>query len=187
MYPKYQSGAIIIASYNLHEDDRVFVLFSKEFGLLHVRAISLRKEQSKLRQAISGYLVSKLTIIHGKSGWRLVEVSDAMWHISEIDSRNLRHLYRVFKTILDYTPSEEPHTEIYFILETLINNMSFVKTGREYELMSLAAEHDILAELGYIDARPRYFVDDLLKYEEVENNRQAVINKIMLAKQSSQL
>ncbi len=147
MYPKYQTEAIVLMSYPLKEADKAFLVWTKDFGKLHLRAAGIRKEESKLRQQASFYLKIKVTILQGKSGWRLLELADPSYPVSDFESKELQKLLSPFKLLLKLSPSFEANKKIFCILDTLLKNY------REHNIdeLSTAASFSILAELGYTD------------------------------------
>jgi recombinational DNA repair protein (RecF pathway) len=72
MYEKYQTEALVLRSYERGEADRVFALFTREFGLVWARASSVRRESSRLRYSLQNYSISNVSLVRGKTGWRAV-------------------------------------------------------------------------------------------------------------------
>lgn len=72
MYQKYQTEAIVLRSYEYREADRVFALFTEEFGYVWARASAVRRESSRMRYALQNYAHANVSLVRGSSGWRLV-------------------------------------------------------------------------------------------------------------------
>lgn len=70
MYQKYQTDALVLGSRESGENDRVFALFTREFGLVRARASSVRSEKSRMRYALQNYSRVGLSLVRGKRGWR---------------------------------------------------------------------------------------------------------------------
>ncbi len=75
MYQKYQTEALILRSRESGESDRVYTLYTRDFGLVHARASSVRSEISKMRYALQSYSHANVSLVRGKRGWRLAGAS----------------------------------------------------------------------------------------------------------------
>lgn len=72
MYQKYATDALVLGSRERGEADKVFALYTCDFGLVHARASAVRTEQSKMRYALQHYERSRVVLVKGKHGWRVV-------------------------------------------------------------------------------------------------------------------
>ena len=89
MYQKYQTEAIVLRSYERGEADRVFALYTKEFGFVWARASAVRRENSRQRYALQNYGLATLGLVRGTSGWRVVGAS-ALAHIESHAARSTK-------------------------------------------------------------------------------------------------
>ncbi len=71
MYQKYQTEALILGSREYGEADKVFALYTLDFGLVRARASAVRSEGSKMRYALQNYSHVSVALVRGKRGWRL--------------------------------------------------------------------------------------------------------------------
>lgn len=71
MYQKYYTEALVLGSREQGESDRVFTLFTKDFGLVRARASAVRTENSRMRYALQHYSHVQVGLVRGKRGWRL--------------------------------------------------------------------------------------------------------------------
>ena len=69
---KYVTKCIVIESYDRGEHDRVYKLFTREYGMVLAHAKSIRKLESKLRAHVRPRSVALVTLVQGKEVWRLV-------------------------------------------------------------------------------------------------------------------
>lgn len=71
MYVKYTTEACVVRAQEIGEADRIYTLYTRDFGLLRARASSVRKMTSRMKSALT--LGSHITtsLIKGKRGWRL--------------------------------------------------------------------------------------------------------------------
>jgi recombinational DNA repair protein (RecF pathway) len=99
MYQKYTTEGFLVASHTRGEADKVFLLLTREFGMMHAHATSVRSSKSKLRShMVSGALLT-LTFLKSKTRWRLLEVSKS----KEITPRSEE--YKSFARILSVLKS----------------------------------------------------------------------------------
>ncbi len=66
---------MVLGSRESGENDRVFVLFTRQFGLVRARASAVRTERSRMRYALQNYTRANAALVRGKSGWRMAGAS----------------------------------------------------------------------------------------------------------------
>jgi recombinational DNA repair protein (RecF pathway) len=71
MYQKYQTDALILASREQGEADRVYALYTRDFGLVRAKASAVRREASRMRYALQNYSFANVSLIRGKRSWRV--------------------------------------------------------------------------------------------------------------------
>lgn len=71
MYQKYHTEALVLGSRERGEADRVFALYTKDFGLVQARASAVRAEYSRMRYALQHYSRAHVALVRGKRGWRV--------------------------------------------------------------------------------------------------------------------
>lgn len=70
MYQKYNTEAIVLGSRERGESDKVFALYTKDFGLVRARASAVRTERSKMRYALQNFSRANVSLVRGKQLWR---------------------------------------------------------------------------------------------------------------------
>lgn len=69
-YQIYTTEALILK--RIPYDNNVsYLLFTKDFGLISALATGVRKSESKLRYALQEYSVCQISLVKGKSTWRV--------------------------------------------------------------------------------------------------------------------
>ena len=63
----YRTQGIILRKQDMGEADRVFTVFTKDFGKLKLRAVSERKITSKLRGGLELFYLAEIEFIQGKT------------------------------------------------------------------------------------------------------------------------
>jgi recombinational DNA repair protein (RecF pathway) len=93
-YQTYITEAIVCGSSARNTSDRVFLLFTREAGMLRAHAKSVREERSKQRFALQEFSTVRATLVHGRQGWRIAGVEPIRNLYSEAASREQRALIR---------------------------------------------------------------------------------------------
>ena len=138
---KYTTKCLVIHSFDQGEHDRVYKLFTREFGLLMAHAKSVRKLESKLRAHVRPRTVSLVTLVQGKEVWRLVgaeeqKVSPPIVHeVTELISR--------------FIHGEETHKSLYDRVEDFLKNVEMFDKQKSRLLLY----YILLVELGYADVK----------------------------------
>lgn len=71
MYQKYSTDALVLASRESGEADRVFALYTRDFGLVRARASAVRRESSKMRYALQNFSLANISLVKGRRSWRI--------------------------------------------------------------------------------------------------------------------
>jgi len=71
MYQKYQTDAVVLASRESGEADKVYALFTRDFGLVRARASAVRREASRMRYALQSFSLVNVSLVRGKRSWRV--------------------------------------------------------------------------------------------------------------------
>ena len=180
---KYTSPCFVIESFDQGEHDRVYKLFTREFGLLLAHAKSIRKLESKLRPHTLPRSISLVTLVQGRDRWRLVG--------AEEKKKEDESLYEVTELIKRFIRGEGAHKTLYDRLTI------FISTQSQYDVQKarLLLYYIFLVELGYADAKVigakdikeyiSWSVDDLythllLSNDKVRSHVQAVMQEMQL-------
>jgi len=71
VYTIYSTEGIILRASNSGEDDRSYLIFTKDFGLLKAEGRSVRKLQSKLRYSLQTYSFVDVSLVRGRGKWKI--------------------------------------------------------------------------------------------------------------------
>ncbi len=71
MYQKYNTEALVLKSCEQGEADKVFTIFTRDFGLVRARASAVRGEKSRMRYALQTYARAEISLVRGRRGWRV--------------------------------------------------------------------------------------------------------------------
>ncbi len=180
---KHTTECFVLEWYERAEHDRVFKLFTREFGIVLAHAKSIRKLESKLRAHMLPGNMATVTLVKGKEVWRIVGAEER--------SAGGVFLPEVTNYLLRFMRGEGPHTTLFDRLVSLIEKAStFEETKARLLLLYI-----ILVDLGYADAKTigaksmqeyvSWSIDDLythilLAYKEVRNHVHLVMKEMQL-------
>lgn len=138
---KYTTEAIIVESFDNSEHDRVYKIFTRDFGLVMAHAKSIRKLESKLRAHILPRSVSLVTLVQGREVWRLVGAEG-----KDVSSP---YIHEITALIKRFIRGEGAHKALYDRL------ILFLQTKVTYDqtYSRVLLYYIFLVELGYADAK----------------------------------
>lgn len=136
--------------------DRTYVLFTREVGLVYARAVSVRREQSKLRYNLQNFSRARISLVRGKQGWRIVGAEQGVNLYFTSRTRDARAaLLHALKLLRRFVRGEEAHRTLY---DTFVADLTTVcacdaeQSGRAAQLLVLR----MLALLGYVAPHAAY-------------------------------
>lgn len=149
-YQTYTTEAIVLGSFVNNTADKSFLLFTKDAGMLYASARSVREERSRQRYALQDFSLIDVSLIKGKTGWRIGSVeSKGNLFMTAADREARGSLVRLAKLARRYIQGENPEPYLYheFInaLNTLASPLTQARSGLE-----LCAMVRLLFHLGYI-------------------------------------
>lgn len=152
-YPTYITEALVCGSIDSNTADRFFLLFTRELGMVHAYAKSVREERSKQRYALQECSHIRVTLVRGKSGWRIAGVEPIANLYTEAQTRAARALLRNLILLLRRVVHGEVAHEGVF--DDVIRACG-VTEGPPPEMLELIATLRILQALGYIAPHASY-------------------------------
>lgn len=156
-YTTYTTDAIVCGTYDRNTADRSYRLFTREVGMLWADARSVRLEKSKQRFALSDFSRIRVSLVRGKSGWKIGSVTalENYYH-GAVDQAARGSVVAVFRLLRRYLQGEETQLELFdFVTESL--EMLSGAVG-ERPFVDQVVTLRILADLGYV-AKPSVPVD----------------------------
>ena len=146
-YQVYITEALVCTSRNSNTSDRSYLLFTKDSGMLWASAKSVREERSKHRYALQDFSRVRVSLVRGKSGWRVTgsEALGSLYHAA--DSREARTLIRnIVRLLRRLLHGETPLPRVYEDCVAALG-VSLADTIKLETVFTLRLLH----ELGYID------------------------------------
>jgi recombinational DNA repair protein (RecF pathway) len=186
MYQKYQTEALVLRSYERGEADRVFALYTKEFGFVWARASAVRRESSKMRYALQNYARAKVSLVRGARGWRLAG-AHALSHITPENVSGITVFARVARLLDRLLAGEDVNTYLY---ETLMEAHAAIQRElkEQHAAIELVCVARVLYSLGYLSAEATgsalfthaaYAPPDLAEAENIRTKLLSSVNKAL--------
>ena len=150
MYQKYQTDAIVLGARESGEADKTFALYTRDFGLVRARATSVRAEKSKMRHALQLCSRAYVSLVRGKSGWRMAGATAMVGAVGK-DTLGISAFARISELVVRLVAGEERNEYLFAALseahEALMRER--VEAVATIEIVAVAR---VLYALGYLSA-----------------------------------
>ena len=183
MYQKYQTEAVVLGSREVGEADRVYALFTRNFGLVRARASAVRSEKSKMRYALQNYARAEVSLVKGKRGWRLAGAS-ALKNASG-DPCGVGAFARICELVIRLVNGEEKNDYLFAALAEA-HGALMVEKCDAFGTIEIVCVARLLYALGYISTEAlstalfthtAYTGESLLEAETMRDKLLSSINK----------
>lgn len=141
----HKTNGFIIGHKTYGEADKIYYIFTKDFGLIIAIAQGIRLEKSKLRYSLDDYSITNLALVRGKDFWRIVGVE--LIYKPEFKPK-IKVLAKVGVLLKRLIHGEEVNASIYNIIEK-INNAQEIVDDDFYRNLETIAVFGLLHDLGY--------------------------------------
>lgn len=195
----YQTDAFVMSSQPSREADLYLTLLTKEFGLIRATAQGSRYEKSKLRFSIQDLSFSSVSLVKGKSGWRLTNAflyQNFSHHFSKENGGNnvIKMICQTFRLLERLIQGEEPNQKIFEILQNAFTYLGDNRLEQKELLdMECVLMLRILHNLGYIgntEGINFYTTASTMEHsiiKEMNNDRAKALKEIHRALEESHL
>jgi recombinational DNA repair protein (RecF pathway) len=148
-YATYTTEALVCGASDRNSNDRSYRLFTERFGMLYATARSVRFERSRQRYALSEFSYLRVTLLQGKSGWRITSITPDYNPYYDAAGKLARgSVVRVVRLLRRVVTGEEPVPQLYEYVRTALGTLATSIperiTAEQYVLVT------ILSELGYV-------------------------------------
>ncbi len=122
-YKTYTTKALVCGSVDSYTSDRSYLLFTRDVGMLWATARSVREEKSKQRNALQDFSFIRVSLVKGKSGWRIGSVEAQGNPFLYADTRVQREFVSyIVKQLRRYVHGESAIVHIYDDVEKILKN-----------------------------------------------------------------
>lgn len=112
----YSTEAVVLKAAEQGESNKLFWLFTKQFGLVVAHAQSVRAGHSKLKHELQLYNFTKVSLVRGREWWRIVNVATtdhAAAPNPSLNSGRVRFLAEAADFLLRLIHGEGVHADIF--------------------------------------------------------------------------
>jgi len=201
MHQIYQTEGIVLKSFDFSEADKYLLILTRDFGLIKTAAKGLRKVSSKLRYSLQEFSVAQISLVQGRSIWRLINASCENNFFFDLgkDKDKLIVVRSVLDLLTQLLSGQEKNENLYILVKEAFSflgqNDFSTKELRGFESLLVLR---ILYYLGYLDENRKVkeelsysvFLDNEWNFElldKIEKNKRKIIFDINVSLQSSQL
>ncbi len=150
-YHLYQTRGFVLRSANIGESNKLFFIFTENMGLLGVSAQSVRKITSKLRYSLRDFSFVRISLIRGKTAWRLTDAEEIFSFSLEKEMEKMKVFAGIVSLVRRLVHGEE---EIPQLFSLLLLSMYFLKEEElspdELKRLETLVVLKTLALLGYV-------------------------------------
>lgn len=151
MHHIYTTEAIVIKSLPQGEANRVYFLFTKDLGLIKATAQGVRLSKSKLNSHLQTYSIVKVSVVKGKSFWRITSVESILQKKIKGSEKYIVVFHNCFNLILRLVHGEEKNEKIFdCVASTLFACQDINLSKDEIESLEVITVLRIMHFLGYI-------------------------------------
>ncbi len=151
-YHIYTTTAFVCGAVDQNQSDRAFLLFTESLGMVWASARSVREERSRQRYALQVFSEVTISLIRGKSGWRIGSVMPGANYYQQASTRAERvAITKLCKVARQYIHGEEVSPKLY---ATLLHGCQTILQSSDIdpEHVVLLFTTKMLHILGYVAA-----------------------------------
>lgn len=194
MHHIYHTHGFITSSRNMGEANKLFVVYTKEMGLVRAVAQGVRLHKSKLRFALQDFSYARIDLVRGRDIWRITSATTiSSFPFARSDHQSLLLIARISKLLERLCDGEEENLQIFddFVQSLYLLDEEEIQLEKR-EALELHLVLRIMHTLGYI-GKSEILADylslpfDQLKVENLLKERKSIIAHINKAMNESQL
>lgn len=148
-YHIYTTEGFIIASHDVGEAHKIYTIFTKDFGLVRARAVSVRKINSKLRYALGKLSQSTISMIRIGDLWQLIDAQEKKIPPQTVAQQAMfAHIFTLLKRFSGFNIE---HMQLYQDVDDALSFLADSNFSQEeMKLFEILIVFMILSHLGYV-------------------------------------
>jgi len=151
-YHIYRTKGFILGSWDSKEANKTFSIFTREFGLIHASAQSVRSISSKLRFHLQDLSLADISLVKGKEIWRIVSASgNELYGSLKGNMEHVRLYVRILGLLKRLLHGEEKNERLFDMVNEAFE---FLKSGKipneQMDNLECILVLKILHNLGYV-------------------------------------
>ena len=192
-YHIYTTDGIILKRTIFGEANILLYILTEDLGLIIASARSARLSASKLRGALQEYTRISVSVVKGKNGWKVTNVSEKDNFFFECPDYSKKILAQVSFVLLKMIQGETPHPEIF---QTIVAGFEFLKNVSEKDISNFETLIilRLLYQLGYVakSSNTEIHIKNIKEWddsllEQIPKNKEILIKTINKALKESHL
>lgn len=125
---KYRTKGFVFKKNDRNESDRVFSVFTQDFGRLEINAKAVRKITSKLRADIDLFFLSEIEFIQGKNNKTLTDASKIKkFDVLEKNLEKFKIASQAVEMMDNFIKGQEKDDETFSLLDDFFGKISETK------------------------------------------------------------
>jgi recombinational DNA repair protein (RecF pathway) len=150
-YQTYTTEALVCGSHHSQTSDRSYLLFTASAGMLWASAKSVREEKSKQRYALQDFSLLRVSLVKGKSGWRIGSAEAIGNAFLAAEKREERAFVKNIVSLLRrYIHGQESLPQVFADVRCVFIEQAVPKD----DVLQLVFTIRLLHALGYISETP---------------------------------
>jgi len=144
----FRTQGVVIKKEDRGEADRIFTIFTKDFGKISLRAVSVRKINSKLRSGLELFYFSEIAFVQGKIHKTITDVAliERFGH-AQRDISSMRVMNRLAEIADEIIKEEEQDIKVWNLLNETLRG--FNRSDMQSAERNLIAYYFLWNLLGY--------------------------------------
>lgn len=158
MHHRYNTEAIVIATFPKREADRTVVLLTPELGRVYAAARGVRKQGAKLAPALQTYACIAVSLVRGRSEWRIIGAEEKFnaYYAARDMAKSQQCIARILSLARRLVAGESNETQLYHHVRAALMFLSRTDlTSEERQDAECLTVLRMLAALGYVGKHPR--------------------------------
>ncbi len=154
-YQIYITDAIVCGSKHHNTADKNYLLFTRELGMLWATARSVREERSKQRYALQDFSIVRVSLVRGKTGWRVGSTEAIENPFMAAVGRQARGgVTYLMKQLRRYVHGEQPLAAAFDDMVTAQSAIAALEDVFAITAWQNVTMTRLLHNLGYVAASP---------------------------------
>lgn len=155
MYHKHHTKGIIVSSRNEGDHGRRLHIFTESFGLITVKVQGARHVKSKFRANSQDFSFGDFSLVHGKSGWKLVSAraDQNLFETFRADPAKLKIVCNVLNLIKKLVDEDRSGSSLFGIVTNFFKFLTTAK-AQDIALSECLTLVRILHALGFMRHDP---------------------------------
>ncbi len=149
-YATYITEAMVCGTRHRNSADSSFLLFTREAGMLFADARSVREERSRQRYALQDFSLVRVTLVKGKSGWRVGSIEAVDNYYNQACDKSARgSVVKVVRLLRRFVHGEESNQQLFDYVKDALSVL--IKESTERSVLETLVQLELMRMLGYVD------------------------------------